>query len=96
MCLTREELTLARGARWTVMRATPLPSAKAGEGRGGSVLKRPFWEHTESTSLLLNQKQQRVDPVKENFPPQSFMTQIPFNPEYFIMLQALDQCDCLS
>lgn len=89
-------MNLGAGACWTAMRATPLPSAKAGEGRGGSVLKRPFWEHTESTSLLLNQKQQRVGPVKENFPPQSFMTQIPFNSEYFIMLQALDHCDCLS
>lgn len=63
---------LGAGAYWTVTRATPLPSAKAGEGRGGSVLKRPFWEHTESTFLLLNQKQRTVGPLKEKLPPQEF------------------------
>lgn len=77
---------LGVGMCWTVMRATPLPSAKMREGRGGSVLKRSFWEHTDSTSLLLNQKQRRAGRVKENVPPPSFMTQIPLIPEYFIML----------
>lgn len=75
---------LGGGVCWTATRATPLPSAKAGEGRGGSRLKRPFWEHTKSTSMLLNQKQWRVGPVKENFAPQSFLTQIPLNLECFI------------
>lgn len=34
--------SLGAGARWRVLRAAPLHSAKAGEGRGGSVLKRTF------------------------------------------------------
>lgn len=34
--------SLGVGARWKVLRAAPLHSAKAEEGRGGSVLKRTF------------------------------------------------------
>lgn len=30
------------GVCWSATRATPLPSAKAGEGRGGSHLKKHF------------------------------------------------------